>query len=141
MRYAHLLAETFTLCSIHVVRETPPLSEYVVVEQVAQHDCLHDHDPAHGNSGARARGRTGGRMRIIFAERAETSSFAVALASCLAKHARETCMNAFNAYFESLQPGLKPTAGYVTDGRRWLLDAGPAIARSGIRRADLVRER
>lgn len=81
------------------------------------------------------------RMRIRFAERAESRAFAVALASCLAKYARETCMNAFNAYFDALQPGLRPTAGYTTDGWRWLSEAGPAIERSGLARAELVRER
>jgi hypothetical protein len=121
MYYAGLLAETFPGASIHVVGERPPCSEYVVIERA---------------DGAPAR-----RMRITFAERAESRAFAVALASCLAKYARETCMNAFNAYFGGLQPGLRPTAGYTTDGWRWLADAGPAIERSGLPRRHLVRER
>lgn len=82
-----------------------------------------------------------GRLRILFAERGEERSFSVALASCLAKYSRELAMRGFNAYFEELQPGLKPTAGYTTDGRRWLADAGPALARAGVPRSVLVRER
>ena len=80
-------------------------------------------------------------MRIAFAERAENASLPVALASCLAKHARETCMRAFNAYFGSLQPGLRRTAGYRPDGRRWLREARAAIIASGLRAFELVRQR
>jgi hypothetical protein len=50
-------------------------------------------------------------------------------------------MNAFNAYFGALQPGLRPTAGYVTDGRRWLAEARTALARAGVEEKNLVRER
>jgi len=38
-------------------------------------------------------------------------------------------MDAFNAYFAELQPGLRPTAGYTTDGRRWLAEARSALSR------------
>lgn len=81
------------------------------------------------------------RMRIAFAERCEERSFAVALASCLAKYARELSMEAFNEYFGGLQEGLEPTAGYTQDGRRWLQEAGPALERSGVDRSTLVRKR
>jgi len=81
------------------------------------------------------------RMRVAFAERCEERSFSVALASCLAKYARELSMEAFNDYFGALQPGLRPTAGYTTDGRRWLEDAGPALERSGVPDERLVRDR
>jgi hypothetical protein len=50
-------------------------------------------------------------------------------------------MEGFNAYFASLQSGLLPTAGYVTDARRWLEEAGPALALCGLERTALVRER
>jgi hypothetical protein len=50
-------------------------------------------------------------------------------------------MAAFNAYFLALQPDLVPTAGYVTDARRWLADAGAAIERSGLAREAIVRSR
>ena len=80
-------------------------------------------------------------MQLEFRERAEQASFAVALASCLAKYVRESCMQAFNAYFAELDPALRPTAGYVSDGRRWLQDARSAIERSGIPSEALVRTR
>jgi ribonuclease HII len=122
MRYARLLRDTFPECSVDVVSELPARSEYELF--------------GHAMDGGIAPS-----MRIAFAERAESASFAVALSSCLAKYVRETCMHAFNAYFASLQPGLKPTAGYTTDGRRWIDDAQTAIARSGIKREALVRGR
>ena len=77
-------------------------------------------------------------MWITFAEKAETRAFTVALASCLAKYARELAMGAFNRYFGALQPDLKPTAGYTSDGRRWLRDATPMLRRAGIAREVLV---
>lgn len=122
MHYARLLRDTFPECSVDVVSELPAHSQYELF--------------GHADESGRAPS-----MRIAFAERAESASFAVALASCLAKYVRETCMHAFNAYFASLQPGLKPTAGYTTDGRRWIGDAEAAIARSGIKREALVRGR
>jgi ribonuclease HII len=80
-------------------------------------------------------------MKILFAEKAERRSFAVALASCLAKYARETAMDAFNSYFGELSESLEPTAGYTTDGRRWLEDAADLLARLELPRECLVRER
>jgi hypothetical protein len=59
----------------------------------------------------------------------------------VAKYGRELCMRAFNQYFEALAPGLKPTAGYTTDGRRWIEDADSAIRGAAIDRAVLIRER
>jgi len=117
MRYKPLLAETYPRAKIEVVRELPAISEYLLMDDERR------------------------AMRVIFAEKAESISFAVALASCCAKYAREVCMGAFNAYFETMQPGLAPTAGYVTDARRWLADAEVAIERSGIGSAALVRTR
>ena len=63
------------------------------------------------------------------------------LRSCIAKYARETCMAAFNDYFATLDPELKPTAGYRNDGWRWLEDAAPMLERARIDRSVLVRER
>ena len=62
-------------------------------------------------------------MSLEFRARGEEASFPTALASCLAKYAREVTMGAFNRYFEKRDPELRPTAGYTTDGRRWLKDA------------------
>lgn len=95
-----------------------------------------------GISAYTVRARDGSaRMRITFAERGETRSFAIALGSCLAKYARETAMAAFNASFCRLDPVLEPTAGYTTDGRRWLADAGRALERAQVQPGTLARTR
>lgn len=127
-RYGALLAEAFPRARIERVSETRSSSEYRVSEEQPR-------------SPFRARADTRRHMRLTVRERAEDSSFAVALASCLAKYAREICMRAFNVYFGALQPGLKPTAGYVTDARRWLAEASTAIELSGLSARDLVRQR
>jgi hypothetical protein len=80
-------------------------------------------------------------LAIDVAVRAEQSSFEVALASCLAKYAREVCMHAFNAYFAELDGTLRPTAGYVQDARRWLRDAEPCLRRAGLSTEELLRTR
>ncbi len=117
MRYAALLRATFVDADVAVVSEAPECSVYTL------------------------RAPNGRRMRVTFAEKADARSFAVALASCCAKYARELCMDAFNAHFAALQQGLEPTAGYVTDARRWLVDAAPALDRAGLAAAALMRTR
>lgn len=118
MRYREALDSSFPQARTQVWSESPERSEYWVREL----------------DGPRW-------MHVIFAERAESFSFPVALASCLAKYARETWMEGFNRYFSSLQPELTPTAGYVSDARRWLAAAEPLLQRSGLERRSLVRER
>jgi hypothetical protein len=81
------------------------------------------------------------RMTLVVRPRAEESSLPVAVGSCLAKQAREAAMEAFNAWFGRHQPDLVPTKGYVQDARRWLQDAGPALAAAGVQRAALERTR
>lgn len=118
MRYQAPLEQAFPRARVRMASEDEALSEYWVEEF----------------DGPRW-------MRVRFAVQAESLSLPVALASCLAKYARETCMRAFNAGFAALDPELVPTAGYVTDARRWLKDAEGAIERSGLPRSELVRER
>ena len=83
--------------------------------------------------------RERGSARVVFVQKADDGSFPVALASCLAKYTRELAMEAFNRWFEERTPGLKPTAGYATDGRRWLNEVGRGL--DGVDRDLLVRER
>jgi len=116
--YGALLGRAFRDAVVELVREGAGGAEYRIVERQGER-----------------------RMRVTFVEKAERRSFAVALASCLAKYARETSMSAFNRYFSALQPDLKPTAGYRSDGWRWLKEAQPALEQCGIDRAVLVRER
>lgn len=118
VRYARALCAAFPGAELTVVRERSERSDYHLRET-----------------------RSGRAMRLAFVERGERAAFAVALASCLAKYAREVAMEAFNTYFSGLQPGLAPTAGYTADGRRWLREAAPALARAGVPREVLVRAR
>lgn len=117
MRYASLLRATFAGTRVETLAEAPIRSAYMIAD------------------------KDGRALRVTFAEKSESFSFAVALASCAAKYAREVCMAAFNAYFLALEPALVPTAGYYNDARRWLADAGPAIERSGLARETIVRSR
>lgn len=82
-----------------------------------------------------------GRVRVAFAVGGEGRSAACALASCLAKYSRELAMRSFNGYFRSLDAGTRATAGYATDGRRFLADIAPALGRAGIDPVLLTRKR
>ncbi len=79
------------------------------------------------------------RMTITFTEKAEDSHLPVALASMLAKYVREVLMIRFNRYFAALRPELKPTAGYVEDGRRFLAEIEDLIESHRLPRERLVR--
>ncbi|HZL88213.1 MAG TPA: hypothetical protein VFB96_07530 [Pirellulaceae bacterium] len=55
-----------------------------------------------------------------------------ALASMAAKYLREIAMIPFNAFWQRQVPGLKATAGYPTDSRRFLKEIRPAARRLGL---------
>ena len=74
-------------------------------------------------------------------KQADGSDPLAALASMAAKYMRELFMEGFNAYFAARQEGLRPTAGYTTDGRRFLDDIGGVLTELGIERESLVRDR
>lgn len=117
-RYGPLLASAFPGAEVELVGESTGRSAYALT--------------ARDGSGS---------MSLEFRVKADRRCFEVALASCFAKYARELEMQAFNAYFARLQPGLKATAGYRGDGSRWLADAVPALSRSGLAREVYVRAR
>ncbi len=60
--------------------------------------------------------------QVHFQAKAESSHLPVALASIYAKYVRELFMELFNRYWCHHVPGLRPTAGYYSDGRRFLAD-------------------
>jgi len=117
-RYGSLVAAAFPAAHLRVAGESPDHSEYLLEEP----------------GGPR-------RMHLTFAERAEDRAFTVALASCFAKYARELAMEAFNAWFGARQPGLAPTAGYTTDGRRWVRDAEATLRNEGLDPELVIRRR
>lgn len=74
---------------------------------------------------------------VLFVPGAEDHHLPVALASMGAKLVRELAMARFNRYWSARAPDLKPTAGYVTDARRWLRDARGVLGAH--ERAEMVR--
>ncbi len=65
----------------------------------------------------------GNALGVLLVSKADDGYFPVSLASMAAKYVRELMMGRFNRYWGGRMTGLKPTAGYVQDARRWLVDA------------------
>ena len=110
-RYAPLLAGLFPFQEVRVQYEGPGVSSY----------------------------RVDDRLAVRFETKADDRHLLPAAASCVAKYVREVCLEAFNAWWAARVPDLEPTAGYVTDGRRFLADLGSHA--SSVPGAKLVRTR
>ena len=61
-------------------------------------------------------------MKVHFLAKGETRQLPIALASMTSKYVRELFMDVFNRYFQLHCQGITPTAGYYTDGKRFLAD-------------------
>jgi ribonuclease HII len=86
--------------------------------------------------GGASRYDAGGRQ-VAFLVGGEGASPLTALASCIAKYARELHMVLFNRHWCAAVAELAPTAGYPEDARRWLEAVGAQrYTRLG---SDLVR--
>ncbi len=73
---------------------------------------------------------------------AKGESFAPsALASMIAKYLREIAMQAFNAYWEEKIPGLKPTAGYPADAKRFKSEIAEVQKEAGVTDQQLWRRK
>lgn len=83
----------------------------------------------------------GQEVRVVFCAQAERQCLPTAVASMLAKYLRELLMSRFNAFWCARQPGLTPTAGYYTDGLRFLDDIEGIRSALGVAREALVRLR
>ncbi|MCA8944412.1 MAG: hypothetical protein KDB80_17750 [Planctomycetes bacterium] len=82
-----------------------------------------------------------GSARILFVSRGEERAFPTALASCVAKYARELFVEQLNTWFREAVPGLAPTAGYWVDGHRFLRDVDDFVRSNELPRDRLVRSR
>ena len=71
----------------------------------------------------------GCELEIHFYEKADDLHLPVALASMTSKYLRELFMALLNAYWAGHVPNLRPTAGYYTDGWRFLQDIDAACQR------------
>jgi ribonuclease HII len=80
-------------------------------------------------------------ITVVFRPRADGDCLAVALASMLCKYLREVCMRQFNRFWAQHVPGLKPTAGYPGDARRFFEEIRPAMARLGLTEDQVWRKR
>ncbi len=78
---------------------------------------------------------------VSFAQSGESREMPVAMASLVSKYLRELFMGCFNAYWAERVAGLKPTAGYYQDGRRFLKDIAADVERLRIGQNLLVRQR
>lgn len=81
------------------------------------------------------------KLRFVFATRGDETSLACGWASLIAKLTRELFMTRLNAWFGTRVDGLRPTAGYVQDGRRFLEDVGSVLEDEGLDLLHLVRTR
>ncbi len=70
--------------------------------------------------------------QIQFEPEADAKHFCVALASMSAKYFRELFMLEFNRFWQQHLPGVKPTAGYPGDARRFLKDIRKIVEQLGI---------
>ena len=80
-------------------------------------------------------------VTVTFASRGEDRAFPTALASCTAKYVRELMIHLLNRWFCARVPGLKPTAGYYVDGKRFLRDLKPFMESAEVPISRLVRVR
>lgn len=80
-------------------------------------------------------------VRILFCEKAEAQCLPVAVASMLSKYLREALMTRFNAFWKRHLPALEPTAGYYSDGVRFLGDINDKRVELGIPDEQLIRSR
>lgn len=116
MAYGDLLQRAFPDAEVRVVEQTESRSAYTIE-------------------------RNGRRAGVAFLVEAESAHLPVALASMVAKYARELAMMRFNRYWggraSEVRMELKPTAGYSQDARRWLDQAGPLL--TSVDREALIR--
>lgn len=94
--------------------------------------------PEHSGYRVTLAGRT---LEVHFLERGEDCHMGIALASMTSKYLRELFMELLNRYWAQHVPDLKPTAGYYTDGKRFLQDIEAACRQMDTPMGLLVRSR
>ncbi len=79
------------------------------------------------------------RIRLHFAVKADDRFMPVSLASMASKYLRELLIGCLNRYFGGFYPDLKPTAGYWTDGLRFINDIKEHIPNAEYDSNQLIR--
>ena len=113
-RYLPALQRIFPACQFKILSETERSSAYRITGASRQ-------------------------AEIHFLVNGEDSQLPVALASMVSKYLRELFMEQLNAFWAEQVPGLAPTAGYYTDGRRFYQEISGAVQRLGVDRRLLYR--
>jgi hypothetical protein len=75
---------------------------------------------------------SGKRLALSLLPRADAGDGLVAMASIVSKSIRERWMDCFNAHWTSRIPGLRPTAGYPLDARRFRQSIEPSCQARGL---------
>jgi ribonuclease HII len=113
-RYSEMLGAAFPMQEIQIISESRNQSDYKL---------------------------PGLRLQIRFSKGADSFSFPVAAASILAKYTRELFMKNLNDYWCGKIEGLKPTAGYPEDAKRFMEVVMPQLLASGYGENWMVREK
>lgn len=82
-----------------------------------------------------------GRLELTLTPRADADDGLVALASIVSKTLRELWMSVFNDFWRARIPGLRPTAGYPVDARRFRQAIEPHCQGLGLDPSDWWRIR
>lgn len=85
--------------------------------------------------------REGRAFTVAFMQKADRKSLPVALSSMYCKYLRELYMEALNAHFAGLKPGIKRTAGYPEDAKRFLGELGELLESLPVSKSWLIRSR
>ncbi len=85
--------------------------------------------------------RDGRRVVVEFLMDGERRDFAIALASIVGKYLREGAMRLFNGYWARQREGLRATAGYGLDARRFFREIEPHLGRLSIAPDAVLRRR
>ncbi len=83
----------------------------------------------------------GRSLRLEVRARSESAHLPVAYASMTAKYLRELLMRRFQRYWAEKAPDVRPTAGYYTDGERFLRELAPRLREMEVPAGTLVRLR
>jgi ribonuclease HII len=78
---------------------------------------------------------------ICFFVDCDARSLPVALASMASKYLRELYMELLNGFWVGRMPGLKPSAGYYGDGRRFYRDIAALVREAGYDETMILRAR
>ena len=103
-KYTRLLRTMFPEMELKILDENDNISSYELFTE-----------PRPTGSGVK-------NIRIDFAVKADANFLPACLASMVSKYLREQLMGCINSYFVEKCQNLKPTAGYWTDGKRFLND-------------------